>query len=260
PWSSSACGLPLCSLAVGDRASCIVAARAPRHGLVRRGVVPRGLVRLPSRPPWGKVVEARSPAATEKRNSSWCVNNERTDGRFLCQHRDMRTLGDVLVAMVTCGDRWPSIHAELVHRYDPGTAADARRALRAREGDRPADQPGPPASGAETGTGIADGAGTADGGGAPGPRVAAVAFVPAPAAPASGEEATDPVVRRGRLLAAAGLLCVEWPDEDEVTVVNGEHWRRRRGEAVSGTGTVGAAPPGTGPDGGPGLAWAGRRL
>jgi len=172
----------------------------------------------------------------------------------------MRTLGDVLVAMVTCGDRWPSIHAELVHRYDPGTAADARRALRAREGDRPADQPGPPASGAETGTGIADGAGTADGGGAAGPLVAAVAFVPAPAAPASGEEATDPVVRRGRLLAAAGLLRVEWPDEDEVTVVNGEHCRRRRGEAVSGTGTVGAAPPGTGPDGAPDLAWAGRRL
>ncbi|MBX6391704.1 MAG: hypothetical protein IRZ08_22410 [Frankia sp.] len=134
----------------------------------------------------------------------------------------MRALGDVLEAMVTCGQRWPSVHAELVHRYDPGTAADARRAALARDlGNRV------PAPGRTP---------------APGPALPA-AVVPVPASPWAGEDATDPVVRRGRLLATAEALRVEWPDEDEVTVVHGERWRRRRGEAVSGTGILGNPPP-----------------
>src|SRR5262245_29438296 len=45
----------------------------------------------------------------------------------------MKSLGDVLSVMVTCGESWPSVHAELVHRYDPGTIAEARRAARARD-------------------------------------------------------------------------------------------------------------------------------
>ncbi|MBL7489541.1 hypothetical protein I6A60_08340 [Frankia sp. AgB1.9] len=139
----------------------------------------------------------------------------------------MRTLGDVLAAMVTCGERWPSVHAELVHRYDPGAAADARRSQQVRDldGQGAGNDAGPPPG---PGTVVA-------------PPIPAFGFVPVPAAPAPGEDATDPVVRRGRLLAGDGMLRVEWPDEDEVTVVHGELWRRRRGEEISGTGTVGAA-------------------
>jgi hypothetical protein len=44
-----------------------------------------------------------------------------------------------------------------------------------------------------------------------------------------------PAQRRGRMLAAAGMLRVEWPDDDEVTVVRPEAWRRRRGDDVSGS-------------------------
>ncbi|MBL7502394.1 hypothetical protein I6A81_40455, partial [Frankia sp. CN7] len=146
----------------------------------------------------------------------------------------MRSLGEVLEAMVTCGERWPSVHAELVHRHDPGTAADARRSV-----SPDLELPGP-----------GDGSGV----GGASSLVSAAAFVPAPAPPAHGEDATDPVVRRGRLLAAAGMLRVEWPDEDEVTVVAGEHWRRRRGEEVSGTGTIGAPRPRPGQLRRPGIA------
>ncbi|WP_157845274.1 hypothetical protein [Pseudofrankia sp. EUN1h] len=178
-------------------------------------------------------------------------------------------MGDALAVMVACGEGWPSVHAELVRRYDPGTIADARRAAfvrdpRARTSGEPATSGGQGA--ADDGLGDWDASGSdwesildawaADlgdagtpslsGGGAasrvPG-GAAPAAFVPVPAPPARGEDATDPVVRRGRLLAADGRLRVEWPDEDEVTVVVGEHWRRRRGEAVSGTGTVGEAGP-----------------
>jgi len=205
----------------------------------------------------------------------------------------MKSLGDVLSVMVTCGESWPSVHAELVHRYDPGTIAEARRVARARDLETTV-QAEPPASdghglvegraveggaaggwdltgrnweaivdawAADLGGGVVPGAegvpGTGGGGTAslvpagPAPSGAAASapFVPAP--PAHVENATDPVVRRGRLLAADGRLRIEWPDEDEVTVVVDERWRRRRGEAVSGTGTVGV--PAASSSGGPGL-------
>lgn len=202
----------------------------------------------------------------------------------------------MLAVMVACGETWPSVHAELVHRYDPGTLADARRATFGRDRDRPArDRPGhdrhdhdrrhheprrhgprdgraldeaaaagsgdavapsgpaswgPPVADWESivdawAADLADPASPGPGGATASPRVPAglapAAAVPAPAPPTRGEDATDPVVRRGRLLAAEGRLRVEWPDEDEVTVVAGELWRRRRGEVVSGTGVVGAA-------------------
>jgi hypothetical protein len=136
----------------------------------------------------------------------------------------MRSLGDVLDVMVTCGERWPSVHAELVFRYDPAAASDAVRALLGVD-DVPADPAG------ATGPAGQSGAAT----------LAPAAAVPAPAAPTQGDDPPGPLVRRGRLLAADGLTRVEWPDEDEVTVVAGEHWRRRLGQEVSGIGSVAGA-------------------
>jgi hypothetical protein len=144
----------------------------------------------------------------------------------------MNTLGAVLDVMVTCGERWPSVHAELVHRRDPVVAAEARRAALRDQVARAASAATGDGGGAPAGTG---GAGGTEPAGTVG-RLPTGAFVPAPAQP-GGE--TGRQLRRGRLLAAEGLLRVEWPDEDEVTVLAGSRWRRRRGEQVSGAGNVG---------------------
>ncbi len=109
----------------------------------------------------------------------------------------MTLLGDALEAMVTCGERWTSLRAELHWRADGEARCAAQTATQTALGQPPVIHPP----------------------GAPGPTRAA--------------GAVDQ--RSGSLLATPDLLRIDWHDDDAVTLVHGDQWRRRRDGRVQGS-------------------------